>query len=121
MDHNLVSNFRFRSLERPPDFKITVKHARRRTEGLLWGRRRSASNRVEVLTRKKLTANWFLLPVPHHLDQSDNYCYQGRLSNDIYRRPWTRGTMLSTSKLMSCDSVLTEWKKHICTENFLER
>ncbi|XP_043571998.1 protein shortage in chiasmata 1 ortholog-like [Chiloscyllium plagiosum] len=29
--------------------------------------------------------------------------------------------MLSTSKLMSCDSVLTEWKKHICTENFLER
>ncbi|XP_072447411.1 protein shortage in chiasmata 1 ortholog [Chiloscyllium punctatum] len=75
----------------------------------------------EVLTRKKLTANWFLLPVPHHLDQSDNYCYQGRLSNDIYRRPWTRGTMLSTSKLMSCDSVLTEWKKHICTENFLER
>uniref|UniRef100_UPI00398F58DB protein shortage in chiasmata 1 ortholog isoform X2 n=1 Tax=Pristiophorus japonicus TaxID=55135 RepID=UPI00398F58DB len=75
----------------------------------------------EALTRQKLTVNWLLLPAPHHLDHIDKYCYQGRLNNDIYRRPWTRGTVLSTCKLMSHASVLTEWKKHVCTENFLER
>ncbi|XP_038660083.1 protein shortage in chiasmata 1 ortholog-like isoform X3 [Scyliorhinus canicula] len=73
----------------------------------------------EALTRQKLTVNWLLLPTPQHLDHTDKYCYQGRLDNDIYRRPWTR--VLSMSKQMSPDSISTEWKKHVCTENFLER
>ncbi|XP_069779148.1 protein shortage in chiasmata 1 ortholog [Narcine bancroftii] len=75
----------------------------------------------EILTRQKLTVNWLLLPSPLSVDHSDKYCYQGRLNSDIYRRPWTRGKVFSTCKLMSCDSVLTEWKKHITLENFLER
>ncbi|XP_055488418.1 uncharacterized protein LOC129695468 [Leucoraja erinacea] len=74
----------------------------------------------EILTRQKLTVNWLLLPSPHSVDHSDKYCYKGRLNDDIYRRPWTRGKVFSACKLMSCDSVLTEWKKHITLESFLE-
>ncbi|XP_072113281.1 protein shortage in chiasmata 1 ortholog [Mobula birostris] len=75
----------------------------------------------QILTKRKLTVNWLLLPAPHNTDLSDKYCYQDRLSNDIYRRPWIRGKIFSTCKLTSCNSVLTEWKKPISLENFLER
>ncbi|XP_062905049.1 protein shortage in chiasmata 1 ortholog [Mobula hypostoma] len=75
----------------------------------------------QILTKRKLTVNWLLLPAPHNTDLSDKYYYQDRLSNDIYRRPWIRGKIFSTCKLTSCNFVLTEWRKPISLENFLER
>ncbi|XP_058879094.1 protein shortage in chiasmata 1 ortholog-like [Acipenser ruthenus] len=75
----------------------------------------------EALARQKLTINWLLVPVPHHLDQSERYCYKGSISDDTYRKPWTRGCVVSTCKLVISGSVLNDWKTYGCPDDFQEK
>ncbi|XP_035234761.1 protein shortage in chiasmata 1 ortholog isoform X2 [Anguilla anguilla] len=64
----------------------------------------------EASTRQKLTMNWLVLPVPYHLDRSDLYAHSGTLPEAVYRMPWTRGTVISTCKLVISGSVLDDLK-----------
>ncbi|XP_069043456.1 protein shortage in chiasmata 1 ortholog isoform X2 [Lepisosteus oculatus] len=63
----------------------------------------------EASARQRLTVNWLVVPVPQHLDQIDQYSYKGSLPDDTYRKPWTRGSVLSTCKLIISGSILNDW------------
>ncbi|MBN3326342.1 SHOC1 protein, partial [Atractosteus spatula] len=63
----------------------------------------------EASARQRLTVNWLVVPVPQHLDQSDQYSYKGSLPDDTYRKPWSRGSVLSTCKLIISGSILNDW------------
>ncbi|KAK6306615.1 hypothetical protein J4Q44_G00235400 [Coregonus suidteri] len=62
----------------------------------------------EASTSLKLTMNWFALPMPYHLGSSDLYPHTGNPPEVTYRKPWSRGNVISNCKLFVSGSVLDD-------------
>ncbi|CAB1321682.1 unnamed protein product, partial [Coregonus sp. 'balchen'] len=52
--------------------------------------------------------NWFALPMPYHLGSSDLYPHTGNPPEVTYRKPWSRGNVISNCKLFVSGSVLDD-------------
>uniref|UniRef100_A0A673WVG6 Protein shortage in chiasmata 1 ortholog n=1 Tax=Salmo trutta TaxID=8032 RepID=A0A673WVG6_SALTR len=62
----------------------------------------------EASTSLKLTMNWLALPMPYHLGSSDLYPHTGNPPEVTYRKPWSRGNVISNCKLFVSGSVLDD-------------
>ncbi|KAJ8006029.1 hypothetical protein DPEC_G00124010 [Dallia pectoralis] len=60
----------------------------------------------EASTGQRLTMNWLSLPMPYHLGSSDLYPHTGNPPDNTYRKPWSRGNVISTCKLFVSGSAL---------------
>ncbi|XP_053227277.1 protein shortage in chiasmata 1 ortholog isoform X9 [Podarcis raffonei] len=73
----------------------------------------------EKVARQRFSFELFSIHIPSGLDQDKNYCHNGILADDTYRRPWTRVTPDLTQIAMD-RPVLDLWNKYLGTEDFLE-
>ncbi|XP_015347688.2 protein shortage in chiasmata 1 ortholog [Marmota marmota marmota] len=71
----------------------------------------------ESVVRKKFSRDALLLRIPSCFSQGENYA---RLTDDKYRRPWTRVSAVSVWG-MTDSSILDQWKAGFFVEDFLEK
>ncbi|XP_068577022.1 protein shortage in chiasmata 1 ortholog [Cebidichthys violaceus] len=62
----------------------------------------------ETTTSLKVMRNSLALPEPYLTGTSDLYPHRGKLPEDTYRTPWTRGKVISNCKLFISGSVLDD-------------
>nr|XP_054586191.1 protein shortage in chiasmata 1 ortholog isoform X2 [Nothobranchius furzeri] len=75
----------------------------------------------EASATLKSTLTLLALPVPAFPGPSERYPVSGRLCDDTYRRPWVRGKVFSSCRLVVAGSVLCELKGNNRSFSSLER
>ncbi|KAM9214026.1 protein shortage in chiasmata 1 ortholog [Leptosomus discolor] len=70
------------------------------------------------MARQKYSIWRLSLCFPPCLHQDEKYHLTGLFADDKYRKPWTR---ITSTQNMIAMSVLDQWKKSLCVEDFLEK